>query len=166
MGGEVFPCQPLLLLPLWHEDAEEEGDEDADEHRDEAEEEEVGLREEIHVEHRGCAAEEADDGSLRTDAREEDTHHEQTADGTAEETEDGVEVVQQRLDVNGSHQPRNSHAYHAGTDACDAGHLHLTALGRLLLHLTPQVHREGGGDGCGQPHPVVTTWQQPDALLY
>ena len=100
---EGFPCQPFLLLLLWHEDAEEEGDEDTDEHRDEAEEEEVGLRAEVHVKDGGRTAEEADEGCTRTDAREEDTHEEQAANGTAEEAEDGIKIVEQRLDVNGSH---------------------------------------------------------------
>ena len=118
---QCLPCQPLLLILLRHEDAEEEGDEDADEHGDEAEEEEVGLGEEVHVEDGGGATEEAYDGGTGTDAGEEDAHHEQTADGAAEEAEDGVEIVEERLYVHGGHEPGDGHAEEAGTDACDAG---------------------------------------------
>ena len=119
-----LPCEPRLLLRLRHEDTQDEGDEDADEHRDEAEEEKVGVGVEIHVENRCRAAEEAYDGSRRTDAREEDAHEEQAANGAAEQAEDGVEVVEQRLYVNRSHQPGDGHTKQTGTDTCDAGDIH------------------------------------------
>lgn len=90
-----LPGKSFLLFSLRHEDAEDEGYEDADEHGNEAEEEEVGLGAEIHVEDGSRATEETNHGGPGANAREEDTHHEETADGTAEETEDGVEIVEE-----------------------------------------------------------------------
>ena len=132
-----------MLLP---DEGAEQGDDDGDGHADETEEQEVGGRAEVHPEH-GCRADkEAGEGSARTDMAEEDSHDEQTADATGKEPENGVKVVEQRLDVDRCHEDGDEHAYKSGDDARDAGRKESAPVADVWARFFVDVNGEGGGD--------------------
>ena len=99
--------QSVFLIPRTGKQRYNPRYHDAHYHTCGSEEEEVGIRTPVHPEYHSLASNETNQCSITLYLGHEDGNEEQAAQTAGEQTKDGIEIVQQRLNVPCSHKEGN-----------------------------------------------------------